>query len=150
MGRLATPACLASWASWSWAAGRWVSRLASSTFFFWRWNSRSASLPEVVVLPEPCKPTIKMGTGAAALRFSGTAPAPPRAAIIASLTILMTCWPGVTLSITSAVAARSRTLAMKSFTTGKATSESSSARRDLAQGFGNVGLIQRAASAQPV
>ncbi len=129
IGRLATLARSASCCSCNWAAGRWVSSDASSTFFFSRCVSRNAILPDVVVLPEPCSPTIRIGTGAAACRFSGTAPAPPSASIITSLTTLMTCWPGATLSSTSIVVACSRTLAMKSFTTGSATSASSSARR---------------------
>ena len=129
IGRLGTCACSANWASWSCAAGRWVSRLASSTRRRSRSRSRSASLPDVVVLPEPCRPTIRIGIGAGAFRFSGTAPSPPSASTITSLTILTTCWPGVTEDSTSAPTARSRTLAMKSRTTGSATSASSSARR---------------------
>ena len=109
--------------------GRCVSRLASSTRRRSRRPRRSASLPAVVVLPEPCKPTIRIGTGAAALRLSGTAPAPPSSSTSTSWTILMTCWPGATLSITSAPMARSRTLAAKSRTTGSATSASSIASR---------------------
>ena len=125
--RLVTPACCASCCSWSCAAGRCTSRLASSTFLRCRCASRSPSLPEVVVLPEPCRPTIRNTTGAAAARFSGAAPSPPSASTITSLTILTTCWPGETLSSTSTPTARSRTLAMKSRTTGNATSASSSA-----------------------
>src|SRR5690606_13480401 len=41
----------------------------------------------------------------------------------------MTCWPGVRLFMTSSPTARSRTRAMKSLTTRKLTSASSSARR---------------------
>ena len=69
------------------------------------------------------------GSAPAAFRLSGTAPSPPSASTITSLTILTTCWPGVTEDSTSAPTARSRTLAMKSRTTGSATSASSSARR---------------------
>ncbi len=130
IGRLATPARSASCAAASCAAGRWVSRLASSTCADAPSCAAAAPiLPEVVVLPEPCSPTIRIGTGAAAFRLSGTAPSPPSASISTSLTILTTCWPGVTEPSTSAPTARSRTLAMKSFTTGSATSASSSARR---------------------
>ena len=64
MGRLGTPARSASCASCNCAAGRWVSRLASSTRLRSFSRSRSASLPEVVVLPEPCSPTIRKGIGA--------------------------------------------------------------------------------------
>ena len=129
IGRLGTCACSASCANWSCAAGRWVSRLASSTRRRSRSRSRSASLPEVVVLPEPCRPTISIGIGAGAFRLSGTAPSPPSASISTSLTILTTCWPGVTEDSTSLPTARSRTLATKSRTTGSATSASSSASR---------------------
>ncbi len=67
--------------------------------------------------------------GAGALRFTGTAPAPPSASIMQSWTIFTTCWAGETLSSTSWPTARVRTLAMKSRTTGSATSASSRARR---------------------
>ena len=129
IGSDGTPACCASWASWSWAAGRWVSRDASSTLRRSRSFRRSAILPAVVVLPEPCRPTIRIGTGGAAFRLSGTAPSPPSSSIITSLTILTICWPGVTEVSTSEPSARSRTLAMKSRTTGSATSASSKATR---------------------
>ena len=69
------------------------------------------------------------GSGAGASRLRGTAPAPPRASISTSLTILMTSWPGLTLSRTSAPRARSRTAVTKVLTTGRATSASSRARR---------------------
>ena len=93
-------------------------------------QAAAPSLPAVVVLPEPCRPTIRIGDRRqAAFRLSGTAPSPPSASTRASLTILTTCWPGVTERSTSAPMARSRTLAMKSRTTGSATSASSSARR---------------------
>ncbi len=129
IGRLGTPARSPSWASWSCAAGRWVSRLASSTRLRSRSVSRSPSLPAVVVLPEPCSPTIRKGIGAGAFNSSGTAPSPPSSSIITSLTIFTTCWPGVTESSTSEASARCRTLPMKSRTTGRATSESSRASR---------------------
>ena len=129
IGSEATSARSANCANCNWAAGRWVSRLASRTRFFSRVRRRSASLPEVVVLPDPCRPTISTGIGAGAFRFSGTAPAPPSASTSASLTILATVWPGETDSSTSAPTARSRTRATKSFTTGSATSASSMARR---------------------
>ena len=44
IGRLGTPACSASWASCNWAAGRWVSRLASSTFLRSRWREAQRQL----------------------------------------------------------------------------------------------------------
>ena len=150
IGRLGTPACSASCANCSCAAGRWVSRLASSTRRFRRSFSRRAILPEVVVLPEPCRPTIRIGTGAAAFRLIGTAPSPPSASIITSLTILTTCWPGVTEDSTSAPTARSRTLAMKSRTTGRATSASSSARRTSRSASVISASLSDSAGAEPV
>ena len=51
----------------------------------------------VVVLPEPCRPTIRITTGGVARRASsGAASSPPSISTSASLTILTTCWPGVT------------------------------------------------------
>ena len=88
--------------------------------------------------------------GAGALRFSGTAPAPPSASTMTSLTALMTCWPGATLSITSMVTARSRTLAMKSFTHRERDVGLQQRQAHLAQGLGDVHLRQAAALAQPV
>ena len=95
-----------------------------------RSRSRSAELARGGGLAGALQ-TRPSGSGSAprALRLSGTAPSPPSASIITSLTILTTCWPGVTEASTSAPTARSRTLAMKSRTTGSATSASSSARR---------------------
>ena len=50
------------------AAGRRTSSEAISTLRFCRSVRRLASLAVVVVLPEPCRPTIMMATGGAALR----------------------------------------------------------------------------------
>ena len=128
MGKDATSARVANCSSWSCAAGRCVSRLASRTFLRSLVFSRSAILPEVVVLPDPCSPTMRIGIGAGANRLIGTA-APPSAAISASLTILTTICPGETERSTSAPTALTRTSLMKSLTTGSATSASSSASR---------------------
>ena len=54
----------------------------------------------VVVLPEPCRPTIMIGTGAGALRSIGS-PCAPSVSTSWSCTILTTIWPGVTDLITS-------------------------------------------------
>ena len=53
----------------------------------------------------------------------------PRTAVNSSLTILMICWAGLRVSITSCPMARSRTFLIKSLTTGRATSASKRARR---------------------
>ena len=65
IGRLSTPACCASTASCSCAAGRCTSSEASSAFWRSRVLRRSASLAVVVVLPEPCRPTISTTRGGA-------------------------------------------------------------------------------------
>ena len=91
-----------------------------------------------------------MGTGAAAFRLIGTAPAPPSCSIITSLTIFTTCWPGETLASTSWPTARSRTLAMKSLHHGQRHVGVQQREADLAQRVVDVGLAQRAAAAQPV
>ncbi len=49
----------------------------------------------VVVLPEPCRPAIRMATGGVAWRSIGSA-SEPSMRTSSSLTILTTIWPGVT------------------------------------------------------
>src|SRR5262245_1823664 len=89
---------------------------------------RRASLAVVVVLPEPCRPTIMIATGGTALR-SMVWPSDPRVEISSSWTIFTTIWPGVTDLTTVAPTACSRTFSVKLRTTSSATSASSSARR---------------------
>ena len=89
---------------------------------------RLAILAVVVVLPEPCRPTIMIGTGAGALRSIGS-PCAPSISTSSSWTILTTIWPGVTDLMTSTPTAWSFTLSMKARATSSATSASSSARR---------------------
>ena len=86
----------------------------------------AASLPAIVVLPAPCKPASRMTAGVVEPN-STFAFVPPMSFVISSLTILMTCWPGVRLSSTSAPTARSVTAFTKLLTTVKFTSASSSA-----------------------
>ena len=93
-----------------------------------RWVRRRASFAVVVVLPEPCRPTIMIATGGTALK-SIVWPSEPKVAINSSWTILTTIWPGVTDLTTVAPTACSRTLSMKLRTTSSETSASSSARR---------------------
>ncbi len=108
------------------AAGRYGSAATSSgrrpILTMWR-----ASFAAVVVLPEPCNPTSAMTAGFPE-RWSARSP-PDRSAVSSSLTILTTCWPALSEVMTSAPIARSRTRAVKSLTTLKLTSASSSARR---------------------
>ena len=110
------------------AAGRRVSSEASSTFLRSRSVRRLAILAVVVVLPEPCRPTIRIGTGGTASRLIGSASAPSVSTSV-SWTILTTIWPGVTDLTTSAPTARARTLSVKLRTTSSATSASIRARR---------------------
>ena len=101
---------------------------AISTLRLSRWVRRRASFAVVVVLPEPCRPTIMMATGGTALK-SMVWPSEPSVAISSSWTILTTIWPGVTDLTTVAPTACSRTRSVKLRTTSSETSASSSARR---------------------
>ena len=105
-----------------------MSALTTMTFFFWRSLRYLANLPTDVVLPAPCKPAIKITAGGCVLKSSGTL-ASPIAASSSDWTILTNTWPGVRLLLTSVPTARSFTLPINSFTTGKATSASSNAIR---------------------
>ena len=96
---------------------------ASSSFL-----SLLASLPAKVVLPAPCKPTIMIMVGIFGDLII-SAVSEPRTAVNSSLTILMICWAGLRVSITSCPIARSRTFLIKSLTTGRATSASKRAKR---------------------
>ena len=62
---------------------------------------RRASLAVVVVLPEPCRPTIRMGAGGESMRRWPGSPSPRSMSMSASWTILTTCWPGVTDLVTA-------------------------------------------------
>src|ERR1700744_4681088 len=72
-----------------------MSSEAISTLRLSRWTMRRASFAVVVVLPEPCRPTIMIATGGTALR-SMVWPSEPSVAISSSWTIFTTIWPGVT------------------------------------------------------
>src|SRR6478752_7524040 len=105
-----------------------MSSEAISTLRLSRWVMRRASFAVVVVLPEPCRPTIMIATGGTALR-SMVWPSEPSMATSSSWTILTTIWPGVTDLTTVAPTACSRTRSVKLLTTSSETSASSSARR---------------------
>src|SRR5258705_11827014 len=87
----------------------------------------SASLPEVVVLPEPCRPVI-ITTAGEPTSASPTS-LPPRSCCSSSRTTLVTCCAGENAVSTSAPTAFSRTRLVKSLTTLKWTSASRSATR---------------------
>ena len=82
-------------ASCSCAAGRATSSDAIITFLRSFSVRRLAILAVVVVLPEPCRPTIMITAGGVTSRLSSAASA-PSISTSASWTILTTCWPGVT------------------------------------------------------
>src|SRR3984957_17535211 len=86
-----------------------------------------ASLPVVVVLPEPCRPTIIHMEGGRDAKF-GLACLPSSRAS-SSRTILITCWSGESWSRTSEPSAFSRICARNSSITPTLTSPSSSASR---------------------
>src|SRR5580700_12187128 len=87
-----------------------------------------ASLPEVVVLPEPCNPAMSTTVGGCEANFM-RAVSLPRISTSSSRTILMTCSPGDSAVSTSWPTALARIWSMSCFTTLKLTSASSSARR---------------------
>src|SRR5579871_1704928 len=90
--------------------------------------NQAASLPQSVVLPVPCRPHNMMTVGGEGARLSRDS-VPPSSVTNSSLTILTTCCTGERLSSTSTPTDRSLTRAIKSLTTRKLTSASSSAWR---------------------
>src|SRR5437667_3684520 len=108
------------------AAGRYTSH-GTSIGRLPRLRRCSASLPEVVVLPEPCRPVI-ITTAGEPTSASPTS-LPPRSCCNSSRTTLVTCCAGENAVRTSAPTAFSRTRLVKSLTTLKWTSASRSATR---------------------
>ena len=131
------------------AAGRRVSSEAIRIFLPCRSLSRLAILAVVVVLPEPCRPTIRMVTGAGALRSMPICVS-PSTRTSSSWTILTTCWPGVTDLVTSAPTARSRTCSTKARDHFQRHVGFEQRAANLAQRRVDVGLAQRATAAQAV
>ena len=129
MGSESTPIWVPRIASCSIAAGRLVSSEARRTFLPFFSFSRFASLAVVVVLPEPCRPTIRMTLGGLSIFSVSGASSPARTRISSSWTILTTICPGVIDFVTAAPVAFSVTRLMKSRATGRETSASSSAVR---------------------
>ncbi len=129
IGSTSTPTCMPSTASCSIAAGRRVSRLAISTRLPSRSFRRLASFAVVVVLPEPCRPTIRIGAGGLSIFRPSAFWSPASTRTSSSWTILTTCWPGVTDFVTAWPLAFSVTALTKSRATGSDTSASSSATR---------------------
>ena len=128
IGSVCTFTCWPSTASCSIAAGRRVSSEAISTLRLPCSVRRRAILAVVVVLPEPCRPTIMMPTGAGAFRSIGSALA-PSVSTSWSCTSLTTICPGLTDLISATPTAFVFTCSTNERTTSSATSASSSARR---------------------
>ncbi len=127
-GNTSTSRLLPRVASCSIAAGRYTSAETISTFFFVVLRMRRASLPALVVLPEPCRPASRITAGGWVANESA-ALAPPISSTSSWWTTPTSAWPGVRLPATSWPSAFSFTLATKSFTTGRPASASRSARR---------------------
>ena len=87
-----------------------------------------ASLPAVVVLPEPCSPQSRITAGEPSTR-SSRASSPPSVAASSSRTTAITCCAGERLSSTFSPSAFASTRASSSLTTRKWTSASSRASR---------------------
>ncbi len=149
IGRVSTPTCLPSTASCSIAAGRLVSREAISVLRRICSLRRRAILAVVVVLPEPCSPTIMIGTGAGALRSIGSAVA-PSVSMSWSWTILTIIWPGVTDFTTSTPTARSRTRSTNSAHHVEGDIGLQQRAADLPRRRVDIGRGERAAARQPV
>ncbi len=137
-----TPTCLPSTDNCSMAAGR---RTSVDTSIGCRPCdvSHRASLADVVVLPDPCSPSIKTTRGVRGV--GGNPPsASPKSASISSRTIRTTCCAGVRLRSTSSPTAFARTRSMNALTTRKFTSASSSASRISRSAASTVASVSRA------
>ena len=86
------PARRRTWSCWT-ALGRCRSAATSSGVLPCS-RSQRASLAASVVLPEPCRPASMITVGGVLANRSRRV-SPPRIAISSSLTILMTCWAGL-------------------------------------------------------
>ena len=90
--------------------------------------SHAASLPAVVVLPEPCNPAIKITDGGCEANLK-RAVSLPSSVISSSRTILITCSEGESAVSTSVPTAFTRICSIRSCATLRLTSASSSATR---------------------
>ena len=119
--------CLPTTCNWVIAAGRYTSA-ATSIGCLPCLRKYTASLPAVVVLPAPCKPTSMMivgGLEAIMIRLC----VPPKSAVNSSFTILITVCAGFKDPNTSSPSAFSLMVFTKSFATIKLTSASRRAVR---------------------
>ena len=119
--------------SCSTAAGRWRSAATRRGLRSWAASIR-ASLPQVVVLPDPCRPQSISTVGPVfSNRIDGSTG--PIRSTSSSCTILTICCSGRTLLINWVPAARSVIRSMNSRTTSKWTSASRRAWRTSKQTF---------------
>jgi len=125
-GHSAVPTAFATCASCSRAAGRYTS-VETTSGRCPCCESHFASFPVVVVLPDPCNPTIIHTEGGREAKI-GLACLPSIAAS-SSRTTLTTCWSGESCSITSLPMAFARMFASNSSATPTFTSPSSNASR---------------------
>mmetsp|Transcript_14496 Transcript_14496/g.52148 ORF Transcript_14496/g.52148 Transcript_14496/m.52148 type:complete len:237 (+) Transcript_14496:536-1246(+) len=125
-----TSICSPSFFSWSIAAGRYTS-VATRRLCFPCALRNSASFPQAVVLPTPCRPAISMTVGPSPSfrKISLSPPNPPMSSQSSSATTLVSCCDALTPLVTLTPMDFSSTLLMKRRTTGRDTSASRSARR---------------------
>ncbi len=105
--------------------------------------SQRASFADVVVLPEPCRPSISTTRGVGALGDNPPCVS-PNSASISSRTMRTTCCAGVRLRRTSSPTAFTRTRSMNALTTRKLTSASSSASLISRSAASTVASVSRA------
>ncbi len=107
-----TPICSPSTRSCSMAAGRYISAATSRGLRLFFALRKLASLPENVVLPEPCRPAMRITVGFPVRSSSSSLP--PIRAASSSFTIFTINWPGLTEVITFSPMAFSFTLSVNS------------------------------------
>ena len=108
---IGTPICSASTRNCSIAAGRYTSQATNNGFLFFFVFSIRASLPEKVVLPEPCRPDIKITAGFPSKSISAVSP--PINWVSSSCTIFTINWLGFTAVSTFCPNAFSLTVSVK-------------------------------------
>ena len=123
-----TPARSPTTSSWVTALGRWRSAATSSGVCPWS-LSQLAELAGEGRLARALQAGEHDDRRRRSWRTRSCGSGPPRIPTSSSLTILTTCWAGLSAWLTSAPSARSRTARVNCLTTGSATSASSRASR---------------------
>ena len=103
-------------------------------------------MAQAVVLPEPCRPAIRITVGPLEA-IASSRPVPPISSASSSLTIFTTCWPGSRLSSTSAPRQRSFSVFGEGFDDFEVDVGLEQGEADLAHRRVDVGLAQLAARA---